>query len=102
MPGPPRIARLNGVWASGLLNGSSTTKEESTMKTKLVAASLCALALAACDFEQRPDSAPDQGGPGATRSAPSGSAPMSPATPPAGTGSPATPPAGGSSSSGAQ
>ena len=70
------------------------------MKTKLVAASLCALALAACDFEQRPDSAPDQGGPGATRSAPSGSAPMTPAKPPGGTGSPATPPAGGGSPAG--
>jgi hypothetical protein len=45
---------------------------------KLVAASACALALAACDFEQRPDSAPDQGGAGMSQPKSPGAAPMSP------------------------
>ena len=48
------------------------------LMTKLVATSACALALAACDFEQRPDSAPDQGGSGMTQPRSPGAAPMSP------------------------
>ena len=68
------------------------------MKTKLLAAAVCALALSACDFEKRPDSAPDQGGgAGVTQPGRSGAAPM---TPPGGGANRSAPPAGGGSSSG--
>ena len=70
------------------------------MKTKLIAASLCALALSACDFEKRPDSAADQGGAGVTRPATPGAAPMTPATPPSSGATGSAPPAGGGASSG--
>ena len=65
------------------------------MKTKLLAAAICTLALTACDFEKRPDSAPDQGGSGVTQPGRTG-APMTPATPPGGGASRSAPPAGGS------
>ncbi|NLD55767.1 MAG: hypothetical protein GX652_14025 [Burkholderiaceae bacterium] len=48
------------------------------LMTKLFATSACALALSACDFEQRPDSAPDQGGSSMTQPRSPGAAPMSP------------------------
>lgn len=70
------------------------------MKTKLLAVSLCALTLAACDFEKRPDSAADQGGAGVTRPATPGAAPMTPATPPNSGANRSAPPAGGGSTSG--
>jgi hypothetical protein len=66
------------------------------MKTKLLAAAICSLALSACDFEQRPDSASDQGGAGVTQPGRTG-APMSPATPPGSGASRTAPPAGGGS-----
>lgn len=62
------------------------------MKTKIFAAAVCALALSACDFEQRPASAPDQSGvtqPG------KGAAPMTPATPPNSGATRSAPPASG-------
>jgi hypothetical protein len=66
------------------------------LMTKLAAASACALALSACDFEQRPDSAPDQGGSGMTQPRSPGAAPMSPGG--AGGAGGATTPGGASSS----
>jgi hypothetical protein len=47
------------------------------MYIRLLAASVCAFALTACDIEKRPDSAPDQGGASATRTSP-GAAPATP------------------------
>ncbi|MGE0798028.1 MAG: hypothetical protein AB7G13_25630 [Lautropia sp.] len=69
------------------------------MKAKLIALSLCTLALAACDFEQRPDSAADRGGTGTEMTRPGspggpGATPSRPMSPPANEGGPATPPAG--------
>jgi hypothetical protein len=48
------------------------------LMTKLIATSACAVALTACDIEQRPDSAPDQGGSSMTQPRSPGAAPMSP------------------------
>lgn len=69
------------------------------LMTKVLATSACAFALSACDFEQRPDSAPDQGGAGMSQPRSPGAAPMSPGGA-GGTGGGTTSP-GGTSSGGA-